>query len=134
MSGRFLQLNDQEDNGNSFVADSAPDDIIQLKDRNRSSISDVEVLEQFNHKKNGSDDSSSHHSDKIVHVHFKDLELSQEAKDCSLSDIPVKHKIKECVVQPGHREGSSSGVDDCRSVSRGLTSGGKHTQRNGGAF
>ncbi len=110
--------------------ESVPEDIVPLNDRNLSSFSDVEIIEQFELRKNGGSggETSSPHSDKMVHVHFEDLHSSQG--EGTNTEVPTKHAGKECVVQP-NQLGAGSGGGDSRGLLRATGSGGKQAQRNG---
>lgn len=115
----------------SGMLESVPEDVVPLNDRNLSSFSDVEILEQFDSKKNGGSDgeTSSPHAAKIVHVHFEDLNASQ-GEDISVNqELPKEHGVKEYVVQPNQQR--ASGSSDNRGLSRAAGSDGKQTHRNG---
>ncbi|XP_028396906.1 acyl-CoA-binding domain-containing protein 5-like isoform X2 [Dendronephthya gigantea] len=126
----------EEQNGqvrlpNSAMLESVPEDIVPLNDRCLSSFSDVEILEQFDMRKNGgsSGETSSPHSDKMVHVHFEDLNTSEVEGAITHHKASKEHGVKECVVQP-NQVGAGSGAGDSKGPSRATGSGGKHTQRN----
>ena len=111
-----------------------PEHMIPLNDRNLSSFSDVEILEQFDVKKNGGSEgeTSSPPSEKMVHVHFEDLNTSQGEVDDTITyqEVLKEHSGKECVVQP-NQFGSGSGSVDSRGLMRSSGSSGKQAQRSG---
>jgi hypothetical protein len=112
------------------MLESVPEDIVPLNDRNCSSFSDVEILEQFDLKKNGGSggESGSSHSDKMVHVHFEDLNTSQDEDTIKHQEVSKEHATKECVVRP-NKLGTGGG--DNRGLLRATGSSGKQAQRNG---
>ena len=113
--------------------ESVPEDIVPISERNLSSFSDVEILEQFDQKNNGASEgeTSSPHSEKTVHVHFEDLNTSQDGgKSTSTHQVSIEHGGKECVVQP-NKLGAGSGGGDSRGLLRATGPGGKQTPRNG---
>ena len=115
------------------MLESVPEDIVPLNDKYLSSFSDVEILEQFDVKKNGGScgETSSPHADKMVHVHFEDINGMSEVEEATTHHRTSKeHGVKECVVQP-NQLGSGSGGGNSRGPSTATGSGGKHTQRNG---
>lgn len=114
--------------------ESVPEDIVPLSERNLSSFSDVEILEQFDQRNNGTSEgeTSSPYSEKAVHVHFEDLNTSQDGgKGTSThQEVSTEQGGKECVVQP-NQLGAGSGGGDSRGHLRATGPGGKQTPRNG---
>mgnify|MGYP002804078991 FL=1 len=113
----------------SGMLESVPEEMVPLNDRNLSSFSDVEILEQFDLKKNGGSggESGSSHSDKMVHVHFEDINASQGEDTITHEEVLREHANKECVVQPNKL--GTSGADG-RGLLRATGSSGKQAQRN----
>ena len=110
--------------------ESVPEDIVPISERNLSSFSDVEILEQFDQKNNGASEgeTSSPYSEKAVHVHFEDTQ--DGGKGTSTHQVSIEHGGKECVVQP-NQLGTGSGGGDSRGLLRATGPGGKQTPRNG---
>lgn len=114
--------------------ESVPEHIVPITDRNLSSFSDVEILEQFDLKNNGASEgeTSSPYSEKAVHVHFKDLNTSRDGGKGTNTheEVSIEHGGRECVVQP-NQVGAGSGGGDSRGLLRATAAGGKQTPRNG---
>lgn len=119
----------------SSTLESRQEDIINVGSfglENHSSLSDVEIIEQFG-TKNHSDnvcESSTPHLDKITHVHFEDLSAYDREQNASkkVRILSSTNTDRECMVEP-NQLGTGCGGGDERELLR-ATSEGKQVHRN----